>query len=130
MYIYVTIGEFIAFIIGWDVILEYVIGTSTSASALSKYIDSLSDYKISKGLNSSMPINVPFFAPYPDFLAFGMAIIITGFLMIGVKESSLVNKIFTSLNILCILFIIVCGATKSDGKNWNLNVYVSLSFKI
>lgn len=78
IYIYVTIGEFMAFIIGWDVILEYVIGTSAAASALSKYIDSLASYKISSALKSAMPINVHGLAPYPDFLAFGLALVITG----------------------------------------------------
>ncbi|CAF1049949.1 unnamed protein product [Brachionus calyciflorus] len=128
VYIYVTIGEFLAFIIGWDVVLEYIIGTSTSASALSKYIDSLTDYKISAAFNSSMHMNVPFFAPYPDFLAFGMSLIIIGFLMIGVKDSSLVNKIFTAVNLACILFVIITGAVKADGKNWNLEVYPSMNY--
>jgi hypothetical protein len=89
-----------AFIIGWDVILEYVIGklayfdlilklvlilvyikihigTSSAASALSKYIDSLFDNEISKSLKATIPINVGGLSEYPDFLAFGFAIIVT-----------------------------------------------------
>ncbi|RNA27609.1 high affinity cationic amino acid transporter 1-like isoform X1, partial [Brachionus plicatilis] len=128
VYIYVTIGEFIAFIIGWDVVLEYVIGTSTSASALSKYIDSLTDYQISTALNNSMHMNVHFLAPYPDFLAFGMAVIITGLLTIGVKESSFVNKIFTAGNVACIFFVIFCGSSQADLKNWSKKVYPNMSY--
>ena len=77
IYIYVTVGEFLAFIIGWDVVLEYIIGTSTAASALSIYIDSVFDKDISKSLRNAMPINVPGLADYPDFMAFAFAILIT-----------------------------------------------------
>lgn len=54
VYLYVTIGEFLAFIIGWNVILEYVIGTSTTASALSRYIDSLTGDQISQAFRNAM----------------------------------------------------------------------------
>jgi cationic amino acid transporter 14 len=63
--LYVTIGEFVAFIIGWNVILEYVIGTSTTASALSKYIDSLANEKISHAFRAAMPMDAEIFAQYP-----------------------------------------------------------------
>lgn len=77
VYIYVTIGEFVAFILGWDLILEYVIGVSSGASALSRYIDSLCDNKIKHAFRAAMPIDIDHLAPYPDFLAFGLVIIIT-----------------------------------------------------
>lgn len=114
VYIYVTIGEFIAYIIGWDVILEYVIGTSSTASMLSAYIDYLADNKISKAFKDAMPMNSPGVGEYPDFLAFGLCIFITGLLIVGVKESSFLNMIFTILNIVIILFIVIAG-----GKNFN-----------
>jgi amino acid transporter len=46
-------------------------------------------------------------------------------LIIGVKESSILNSVFTLLNIVVILFIIIAGAIKSDFNNWKLkpNVY-------
>ncbi len=72
-----TIGELVAFIIGWDVILEYVIGTSSTASMLSAYIDYLAGNQISTALHNAMPINSPCVASYPDFLAFGLCIAVT-----------------------------------------------------
>lgn len=120
IYIYVTIGEFIAFIIGWDVILEYVIGTSSTASALSQYIDNLCGNKISMALNNSLHMNVPGLAPYPDFFASSLIVLITIMLIIGVKESSTLNSVFTLLNIAVILFIIIAGAIKANFNNWSL----------
>ena len=70
VYIYVTIGEFIAFILGWDLILEYVIGVSSGASALSRYVDALLESKIQNYLNATLHMDVEGFGPYPDFLAF------------------------------------------------------------
>lgn len=46
-YSYVTVGEFVAFFIGWNLILEYLIGTAAGASALSSMTDSLANRSIS-----------------------------------------------------------------------------------
>ena len=43
-----TVGEFVAFFIGWNLILEYLIGTASGASALSSMIDSLTNRSISE----------------------------------------------------------------------------------
>lgn len=120
VYIYVTIGEFVAFVLGWDLILEYVIGVSSGASALSRYIDSLCDNKIQEAFRSAMPIHIKNLAPYPDFLAFALVLLITVFMVVGVKESAAMNKLFTALNIIVIGFIVVVGAFKADIRNWQL----------
>lgn len=46
-YSYVTVGECVAFFIGWNLILEYLIGTAAGASALSSMADSLANHSIS-----------------------------------------------------------------------------------
>lgn len=47
-YSYVTVGEFVAFFIGWNLILEYLIGTAAGASALSSMFDSLANHSVSR----------------------------------------------------------------------------------
>ncbi|KAK2585220.1 hypothetical protein KPH14_009924 [Odynerus spinipes] len=122
VYSYVTVGEFIAFIIGWNLILEYVIGTASVARGLSNYIDALVGNVMGKTLQSIMPINIFFLSEYPDFLAFGMVMLLIILLSVGVKESSFLNNIFTVINLITIMIVIVAGSIKADPKNWSLSL--------
>jgi amino acid transporter len=78
IYIYVTMGEFLGFIMGWDLILEYIIGVASVGNALSQYINIFADRKISTFFQTNLPMNVPGLGPYPDFLAFGLIFTFTG----------------------------------------------------
>ncbi|XP_051171592.1 high affinity cationic amino acid transporter 1-like [Leptopilina boulardi] len=118
VYSYVTVGEFIAFVIGWNLILEYVIGTASIARGLSSYLDILTGNKMALNLRNWMPINISFLSDYPDFFAFAMVLLLTILLSIGVRESSILNNIFTSINVITILIIVVAGSMKADIKNW------------
>lgn len=53
MYSYVTVGEFLAFVIGWNMVLEYLIGTSACACALSACLDALTHGSITNSVKSS-----------------------------------------------------------------------------
>ncbi|XP_018366564.1 PREDICTED: high affinity cationic amino acid transporter 1 [Trachymyrmex cornetzi] len=120
VYSYITVGEFIAFIIGWNLILEYVIGTASVARGLSSYIDALIGNVMGNALRSLMPIDVSFLSEYPDFFAFAMVMLLVVLLCIGVKESSILNNIFTVVNLITITIVIVAGSMKADPSNWSI----------
>ncbi|XP_035733325.1 cationic amino acid transporter 3-like [Vespa mandarinia] len=122
VYSYVTVGEFIAFVIGWNLILEYVIGTASVARGLSNYIDALIGNVMGKTLQSIMPIEISFLSEYPDFFAFGMVMLLALLLSMGVKESSFLNNVFTVINLLTILIVIAAGSIKADPKNWFISI--------
>lgn len=66
-----------AFVIGWNLVLEYVIGTASVARGYSNYIDSLANGTIKNHLRYYMPINVSGLSSYPDFLAFLITFLLT-----------------------------------------------------
>ncbi|XP_029651496.1 high affinity cationic amino acid transporter 1-like [Octopus sinensis] len=121
VYSYITIGELIAFIIGWNLILEYAIGTASVARAWTANFNTLVDYKISNFLNSTMPIHVDFIAEYPDFFALGLVALLTVVLAVGVKQSTMFNSIFTVLNLFVLTYVIICGFFNVDFKNWSID---------
>ncbi|XP_046966368.1 cationic amino acid transporter 2-like [Vanessa cardui] len=120
IYTYVTVGEFVAFVIGWDMILEAVFGTASVARGLSMYVDSMTNNTMSAWFESFAPIYSTNFSPYFDFFSFFVVIILGVLLAFGVRESTLVNNVFTAVNIVVILFIIIAGAFKADVNNWSL----------
>lgn len=120
VYSYVTVGEFIAFVIGWNLILEYVIGTASVARGLSNYIDALVEKQISAAFREWMPMDISFLSSYADILSFVLVLVLTGLLAFGVKESSVLNNIFTVLNLLTVGLVIVAGSIKADTDNWKI----------
>ncbi|XP_013183282.1 cationic amino acid transporter 2 isoform X2 [Amyelois transitella] len=122
VYSYVSVGEFIAFTIGWNLVLEYVIGTASVAKGMANYIDSLCNNTIRDAMLEAAPMNISFMAKYPDFFAFSLVMLITILLAFGVRESTKLNNVFTVLNLVTVAIVIVAGALKSDPANWRIPV--------
>nr|XP_033814944.1 probable cationic amino acid transporter [Geotrypetes seraphini] len=121
-YSYVTVGEFVAFFIGWNLILEYLIGTAAGASALSSMFDSLANHTISHWMIESVGTLNGLGKgeeSYPDLLALLIAIIVTVIVALGVKNSVGFNNLLNVINLLVWIFILIAGLFFVNGANWS-----------
>nr|CAD7447336.1 unnamed protein product [Timema bartmani] len=116
IYSYVCVGEFVGFTIGWNLVLEYVIGAASVGRGLSTYIDALFDNAMRNKFREIAPIDIDFLSEYPDFFAFGLVILFASALAFGVHESSNINNIFTVVNVAVVLYVIITA----DIYNWQI----------
>lgn len=120
MFTYVSMGEIWAFLIGWNVILENMIGGAAVARAWSGYLDSIFNHAIQNFTETHVvQWNLPFLAPYPDFLAAGVLILVSFFISFGVQVSSYLNHIFSTVSMAVITFILIFGFVLADPANWS-----------
>jgi len=138
-YSYATLGELVAWIIGWDLILEYAVGNVAVAIAWSGYFNSLlSGFDVQlpgwlthgyfQAMKSSDPAvlaiieNAPRVAGIPVLLnmpAFLIVAAITWLLCRGAKESARVNAVMVGIKLLVLTLFVVVGAMHIDPANYH-----------
>ncbi|XP_019717372.1 cationic amino acid transporter 4 [Hippocampus comes] len=120
MFTYVSVGEVWAFLIGWNVILENMIGGAAVARAWSGYLDAIFNHAIQNFTESHiMRWDVPFLAQYPDMLAAGILLVASLFISFGVQVSSYLNHIFSTISMCVVVFILVFGFMLAEPANWS-----------
>ncbi|XP_064642630.1 cationic amino acid transporter 2-like [Lineus longissimus] len=119
MYSYVTIGELLAFVTGWNLILEYVIGLAVNSVALSNGIDAVTGEAISQFLaNHTFPV---IGREYPDIVSFSLCMLVSLLVAFGVQVSVTVNNIMNAVNVGVVIFFISVGAFYAEPTNWTDN---------
>ncbi len=126
-YAYATLGQFVAWIIGWDLILEYTLGATTVAIGWSGYFESLMkdlgihipqalasppvQYVAEHGwVASSAVFNLP---------AVVIVAVITVILVLGIKESATVNAVIVFVKVAIILAFIAVGVFYVRPELWH-----------
>ncbi|KAH9497915.1 High affinity cationic amino acid transporter 1 [Dermatophagoides farinae] len=124
VYSYICVGELMAFIIGWNLILEYIIGAASVARGYSNYLDGIFDNKIQNFFKKTLHLELPhtkWFSDYPDLFAFSLTMILSVVLSFGVKESTQFNLIFTAINFFVVFYCVIVGSFKINFHNWNIS---------
>jgi len=121
-YTYATMGELVAWIIGWDLTLEYALGAATVAIAWSEYLNKLlglfgiaipyafchSPFEVDAVTHAHGIINLP---------ALGILVVLTLLLVRGIQESALINTLIVVLKLVIVLMIIALGWKYIDPAN-------------
>ena len=116
-YSYVVIGELFAWIIGWDLVLEYAVGAATVATAWSAYF-----VKLCHQLGIAFPqaLSASPFDDTPGLINFPAAFIVlsmTALLIRGTKESAVFNAVMVALKVIIVLVVVGLGWGYIDPAN-------------
>lgn len=115
-YAYVAFGELIAWIIGWDLMLEYMVSASAVASGWSATFTGLLQ---TAGINLPRAlVTAPLAGGVVDLPAILIVLIITWILYIGIRESSTTNNIIVVVKIAVILLFVFLGVSKVDPSHF------------
>lgn len=119
-YAYATLGELFAWIIGWDLILEYGMSCATVAASWSGYLDSF--------LWNVFGCHVPEIIASDPFTsggaslfnlpAVGIMLIVTVILVVGIRESASTNAVLVGVKLAVVLFVIFVGWSYVSSHNW------------
>src|SRR5689334_22340948 len=133
-YAYATLGELVAWIIGWDLIIEYAVGNVADAISWGNYFKTLisgfgiivpdwlsTDYRTAAripGLFDSAPhvFGIPIVF---NILAFGIVTAITVVLVIGIRESATMNTTMVMLKLIVLGFFVAVGWSYMKPQNFH-----------
>lgn len=127
-YAYATLGEVFAWIIGWDLVLEYAVASSTVAHGWSHYLISfLGLFDISlpamwtSGPVEYDPVTHAWFltGAILNLPALLIVLALTALLVVGIQESARFNAAMVIVKLAVVLFVIVAGAPHIDTANWD-----------
>jgi amino acid transporter len=119
-YAYATLGELLAWIIGWDLILEYAMSCGVLAADWTKYFNVF--------LKVLLRTSIPDYLSADPFSTHGQAwfslpavcimALITTILVIGIRESATTNAVLVMVKVGVVLFVIAVGCWYITPKNW------------
>src|SRR5579863_6793764 len=120
-YTYATMGELLAWIVGWALVLEYALGASTVSVGWSGYftfiVKTLFSWNIPQAWQHSHWDATPGIANLP---AAAIIFLITALLVRGTKESGAVNVVIVTIKVLVVLFFIAVGIGHINPANYHL----------
>jgi APA family basic amino acid/polyamine antiporter len=115
---YASLGELPAWIIGWDLVLEFALGTAVVAVGWSGYIRSLLDnagWQLPEALGGRDGADGFGF----DILAAALVLALTAILVLGMKLSARVTSIVVAIKVAVVLVVIIAGAFFVKGANYD-----------
>ncbi len=116
-YAYAGFGEFIAWMIGWDLLLEYSMSVSTVAIGWSGYVSNFFS-----AIHLTLPLEFttnPFNGGIFDVPAAAIIFALGGLLCFGVKHSARINAVVVAIKLLTIGFFILVAAFNVNSANWH-----------
>ncbi|HEY3132100.1 MAG TPA: amino acid permease [Acidobacteriota bacterium] len=142
-YAYATLGEMIAWIIGWDLVLEYAVGNIAVATSWSGFFVELAyntlgakfplwlvaDFKTAEGKlaeggsslqmfsSSTLPVVFGHHLAF-NIPAFIIVALLTALLIYGIKESATANTVAVAVKVCIVIFFIAYGASYISPRNW------------
>ncbi|GAB7003881.1 amino acid permease [Nocardioides sp. AN3] len=117
---YATLGELIAWIIGWDLVLELMLGASVVAQGWSTYFVTFLD-EIGLGWPDSIgPVDAAHFSwGHVNVPALLLVVLLTALVAVGIKESLRVNLVLVGIKLFIVLFVIIAGLFYVSGANYH-----------
>src|SRR4051794_37528105 len=99
---YATLGEVVAWIIGWDLILELALGGATVASGWSTYFADLAE-------QAGVTLPESIYSDGHNLIAAAIVLVLTGVICLGINISAKVNLVIVTIKVAIVLLVIIAG---------------------